>query len=72
MWPPTIPHRTTLKWTYPPMALSHNVLVFDNGFKLAFRDSPGAITDGERELMQRLGGRVDLGILAYQGFEPRP
>lgn len=45
------------------------VLVFDGGFKLAFRDSPGAVTDGERELMQKLGGGgVDLGIIANQGF----
>lgn len=44
------------------------VLVFDNGFKLAFRDSPGAVADGERELMQRLGGKVDLAILGYNGF----
>ncbi len=44
------------------------VIVFDNGFKLAFRDSPGAVTDGERELMRKLGGAVNLGIIAHQGF----
>jgi L-ascorbate metabolism protein UlaG (beta-lactamase superfamily) len=44
------------------------VIVFDNGFKLSFRDSPGTVTDGERELMRKLGGKVDVGIIAHQGF----
>ena len=48
------------------------VIIFDNGFKLAFRDSPGAVTDGERALMQKLGGEVNLGIIAYQGFGAKP
>jgi hypothetical protein len=44
------------------------VFVFDDGFKLAFRDSPGTATDGERALVQKLGGSVDLAILGYNGF----
>lgn len=44
------------------------VIVFDNGFKVAFRDSPGAVTDGERELMQKVGGKVNVAIIAHQGF----
>jgi L-ascorbate metabolism protein UlaG (beta-lactamase superfamily) len=48
------------------------VLVFDNGFKLAFRDSPGLPTDGERVLIQKLGGSVDLAILGYNGFGTKP
>ncbi len=44
------------------------VLVFDNGFKVAFRDSPGAVTQGERDLMQKVGGSVDVAMLGYNGF----
>jgi L-ascorbate metabolism protein UlaG (beta-lactamase superfamily) len=48
------------------------VLVFDNGFKLAFRDSPGMATEGERELVEKLGGSVDLAILGYNGYGTKP
>ena len=44
------------------------VIVFPNGFKVAFRDSPGAVTDGERNLMKKLNGQVDVAIIAHQGF----
>jgi len=44
------------------------VFVFDNGFKLAFRDSPGEATDAERGLVKRIGGSVDVAILGYNGF----
>lgn len=44
------------------------VIAFDNGFKVAFRDSPGAVTDGERELMQKVGGKTNVAIIAHQGF----
>jgi L-ascorbate metabolism protein UlaG (beta-lactamase superfamily) len=44
------------------------VIVFDNGFKVAFRDSPGAVTDGERELIQKVGGKTNVAIIAHQGF----
>ena len=44
------------------------VFVFDNGFKVAFRDSPGAVTQGERDLMQKVGGSVDVAMLGYNGF----
>jgi L-ascorbate metabolism protein UlaG (beta-lactamase superfamily) len=46
--------------------------IFDNGFKLAFRDSPGAVTDGEREMMARLGGSVDVAVIAHQGYGAKP
>jgi L-ascorbate metabolism protein UlaG (beta-lactamase superfamily) len=48
------------------------VFVFDNGFKVAFRDSPGVPTDSERELVQRVGGSVDVAILGYNGFGSDP
>ena len=47
------------------------VVVFDNGFKFALKDSPNQPTPGERELMQKVGGHVDLGILNYQGYWPQ-
>jgi hypothetical protein len=46
------------------------VVIFDSGFKLALKDSPNQPTAGERELMQKAGGHVDLGILNYQGYWP--
>ena len=44
------------------------VFVFPGGFKLAFRDSPGAVTEGERELVKKVGGGVDAAIIGYNGF----
>jgi L-ascorbate metabolism protein UlaG (beta-lactamase superfamily) len=40
------------------------VLLFDNGFRLWYRDSAGAITDYEKAAMQRIGGRVDVALVA--------
>ncbi|MBI4538402.1 MAG: MBL fold metallo-hydrolase [Gemmatimonadetes bacterium] len=62
----------------PDMDILHHgtiayVLTFDSGFRLAFRDSPGAISDGERKLMDSIhgnGGKVDLAVIAYQGLGP--
>ena len=44
------------------------VFVFPGGFKLAFRDSPGAVAEGERELVKKVGGSVDAAIIGYNGF----
>ena len=40
------------------------LLVFDNGFRLIYRDSGGTITDYERAAMKRIGGRVDVALVA--------
>jgi hypothetical protein len=42
------------------------LFTFDNGFRLAYRNSAGPITDAEVALMQRIPG-TDLAIIAYQG-----
>ena len=44
------------------------LVTFDSGFRLLFLDSSGPITEPERTMMQRIGGRVDVAIVAYQGF----
>jgi len=49
------------------------VITFDSGFRIAFRDTPGAITDGERRLLDSIhagGGNVDVAVIAYQGLGP--
>lgn len=40
---------------------------FDNGFRLIYLDSSGPVTDGERQVMQKIA-RTDVAIVAYQGF----
>lgn len=40
------------------------LLVFDNGFRLMYRDSAGTITEYEKAAMQRIGGRVDVALVA--------
>jgi L-ascorbate metabolism protein UlaG (beta-lactamase superfamily) len=40
------------------------LLTFDNGFRLMYRDSAGTITDYEKAAMQRIGGRVDVALVA--------
>jgi len=40
------------------------LLNFDNGFRLMYRDSAGTITDYEKAAMQRIGGRVDVALVA--------
>jgi L-ascorbate metabolism protein UlaG (beta-lactamase superfamily) len=39
------------------------LITFDNGFRIMYRDSGGAITDYERTVMQRVG-RVDVALAA--------
>ena len=39
------------------------LITLDNGFRIMYRDSGGAITDYEKTAMQRVG-RVDLGLVA--------
>jgi L-ascorbate metabolism protein UlaG (beta-lactamase superfamily) len=40
------------------------LLTFDNGFRLMYRDSAGTITEYEKAAMKRIGGRVDVGLVA--------
>lgn len=40
------------------------LLIFDNGFRLMYRDSAGTITEYEKTAMQRIGGRVDVALVA--------
>jgi L-ascorbate metabolism protein UlaG (beta-lactamase superfamily) len=40
------------------------LLIFDNGFRLMYRDSGGEITTYEKAAMQRIGGRVDVALVA--------
>jgi hypothetical protein len=43
------------------------LFTFDNGFRLIFRNSAGPITDAERAVVQRIGGKTDVAIVAYMG-----
>lgn len=43
------------------------LFTFDGGFRLIYRNSAGPITDPERALMQRVGGKTDVAIVAYIG-----
>ena len=45
---------------------------FDDGLRLIYLDSSGPITEGEKKVMQRIGGRTDVAIVAYQGFYVAP
>ena len=40
------------------------LITLDTGFRIMYRDSAGAVTDYERAAMVRIGGRVDLAIVA--------
>jgi L-ascorbate metabolism protein UlaG (beta-lactamase superfamily) len=40
------------------------LFLFDNGFRLMYRDSAGEITEFEKTAMQKTGGRVDVAIVA--------
>lgn len=44
------------------------LVTFDSGYTLIYLDSSGPVTEGERKVMQRIGGRTDMAIVAYQGF----
>lgn len=43
------------------------LFVFDNGFRLIFRNSAGPITAYEQAAMVRIGGSTDVAIVAYNG-----
>jgi len=43
------------------------LFTFDGGFRLIYRNSAGPITDAERAVMQRIGSKTDVAIVAYIG-----
>ena len=57
--------------TFDPKVITEGTLAylftFDNGFRLIYRDSAGPITDAERSVIQRIGGKTDVAIVAYVG-----
>ena len=42
------------------------LITFDNGFRIAYTDTAGAITDEQRAAFANIG-RTDVGIVAYTG-----
>ena len=40
------------------------LITLNNGFRIMYRDTAGAVTDFERAAMARIGGRVDVAIVA--------
>lgn len=40
------------------------LITLNNGFRIIYRDTAGAVTDYERAAMARVGGRVDVAIVA--------
>ncbi len=40
------------------------LITLDTGFRIMYRDSAGDVTDYERSAMQRIGGRVDVALVA--------
>lgn len=56
--------------TFDPKVITEGTIAylftFDNGFRLAFRNSAGSITDAERAVMQRVG-KTDVAIIGYIG-----
>ena len=45
------------------------LFTFNNGgYRLLYLDSGGPTTDGERNVMQKIGGRTDMALVAYQGW----
>jgi L-ascorbate metabolism protein UlaG (beta-lactamase superfamily) len=40
------------------------LITLDNGFRIMYRDSGGAVTDFEKSAMERIGGRVDVALVA--------
>ena len=45
------------------------LFTFNNGsYRVMYIDTAGPPTDAARAVMQRIGGRVDIGIVGYQGF----
>jgi len=48
------------------------LVTFDTGYTMIMLDSSGPITEQERAVMKRIGGRVDLARVTYQGFFMAP
>jgi L-ascorbate metabolism protein UlaG (beta-lactamase superfamily) len=57
--------------TFDPKVITEGTIAylftFDNGFKLVFRNSAGPITDAERAVVKRIGGKTDVAIVGYIG-----
>ena len=57
--------------TFDPKVITEGTIAylftFDNGMRLIFRNSAGPITDAERAVMQRIGGKTDIAIVGYIG-----
>jgi L-ascorbate metabolism protein UlaG (beta-lactamase superfamily) len=43
------------------------LITLDDGFRILYRDSGGQVTDFERAAVARIGGRVDLAMVAVSG-----
>jgi hypothetical protein len=48
------------------------LFTFDNGYRFLFLDNAGPVTDAERKVMARIGGRTDMAVIAYQGLYVSP
>lgn len=57
--------------TFDPKVITEGTIAylftFDGGFRLIFRNSAGPITDAERAVVKRIGGRTDVAIVGYIG-----
>jgi L-ascorbate metabolism protein UlaG (beta-lactamase superfamily) len=57
--------------TFDPKVITEGTIAylftFDSGFRLIFRNSAGPVTDAERTVMQRIGGKTDVAIVGYIG-----
>jgi len=57
--------------TFDPKVITEGTIAylftFDSGFRLIFRNSAGPITEAERAVMQRIGGKTDVAIVGYMG-----
>ena len=57
--------------TFDPKVITEGTIAylftFDNGFRLIFRNSAGPITDAERAVLKRIGGKTDVAIVGYIG-----
>lgn len=43
------------------------LFTFEGGFRVTYRNSAGPITEAERAVMQRIGSKTDVAIVAYIG-----
>jgi L-ascorbate metabolism protein UlaG (beta-lactamase superfamily) len=57
--------------TFDPKVITEGTIAylftFDNGFRLIFRNSAGPLTDAERAVVKRIGGKTDVAIVGYIG-----